>query len=362
MHFVFTAPRYHTNQRFAVKALLDAGHRVTFVALRREHSEVYDELEPVVLGETTVAPWLRGSEWVWPPPFAFWKLMRELKPDLVVSRDPYTAFGWLSFAAAGMGRAKVVLYDQYPMYRYVSRKRVFVNSLVARLARGEWVTPVLGWPETHPKPLRPLRYVPFVMESQTPPESKRWFKSGVVNILSVGKFQARKNHDMFIEAVARLSERYAVRATIIGDCTTDERRREFTRVQELKEALGLGESVRIKTNLPYHDVQVQYASHDLFVLPSVNESAAVSHLEAMAHSLPVICSDSNGTRCYIRHGEYGYVFRSEDAAHLEDCIENIIANRARLVKMGERSHDLVVTEHSPSEYVRAMLEIGRGGR
>ncbi len=360
MHFVFTAPRYHTNQRFAVKALQDAGHRVSFVVLRRGSSEVYDELEPIVLGERMVAPWLHGSEWIWPPPLAFWKLMRELRPDLVVSRNPYTAFGWLGFATARLGRARFVLYDQYPMYRYVSRKRTFVNSLVARMARGNWITPVLGRPEEFTKPSIPLRYVPFVMESQTPPESKQWFGSGVVSILSIGKFQARKNHDMFLEAIARLSRRYALRATIIGECTTDERRREFTRVQEIQEALGLGGTVRIMTNLPYHDVQAQYASHDLFVLPSVNEPAAVSHLEAMAHSLPVICSDSNGTRCYIRHGENGYVFRSGDAAHLEDCMEKIIGDRTRLVQMGEKSHDLVVMEHTPARYVEAMLEIARG--
>ena len=35
LRFVFTAPRYHTNQHYAVKALLDAGHEVSFLALRR---------------------------------------------------------------------------------------------------------------------------------------------------------------------------------------------------------------------------------------------------------------------------------------------------------------------------------------
>ena len=33
MHFVFTAPRFHTNQHFPAKALLDAGHQVTFLVL-----------------------------------------------------------------------------------------------------------------------------------------------------------------------------------------------------------------------------------------------------------------------------------------------------------------------------------------
>ena len=38
MHFLFTAPVYHTNQHYTVKALLDAGHEVSFLALVSEHS------------------------------------------------------------------------------------------------------------------------------------------------------------------------------------------------------------------------------------------------------------------------------------------------------------------------------------
>ena len=50
MRFVFTAPRFHTNQRYAFKALLDAGHEITALVLRRGQSEAYDVLEPRVLG------------------------------------------------------------------------------------------------------------------------------------------------------------------------------------------------------------------------------------------------------------------------------------------------------------------------
>ncbi len=41
MHFVYTAPRYHTNQHFSVKALIDSGHRVSFLALTRGQSKEY---------------------------------------------------------------------------------------------------------------------------------------------------------------------------------------------------------------------------------------------------------------------------------------------------------------------------------
>ena len=360
MHFLFTAPRYHTNQRFAVKALLDAGHRVSFVSLRRQHSEAYDELEPIVLGETRLLPWLPGGERICSPLSAFWKLVRKLRPDVVVARDPYSAYWLVSVAVGRLAGAKVVYYSQYRMHRQLARWKAAVNSVAAGLAGAKWITPVLGSPERYPPAFGALRYVPFVMEPQTRPERRRWFRCGAVNIMTVGKFYRRKNHVLFLEAIARLAESHSVRATIIGECTTDENRRELTRVREIHAALGLGDRVRIKTNLSYHDVQREYAAHDLFVLPSNDEPAAVSHLEAMSHSLPVICSDSNGTRCYIRHGENGYVFRTGDGQNLQERMESIIADRDRLVEMGERSHALVLSEHSPAKYVETMLAIARG--
>ena len=39
LSFLFTAPRFHTNEHYAVKALLEAGHEVAFFALRRGGSK-----------------------------------------------------------------------------------------------------------------------------------------------------------------------------------------------------------------------------------------------------------------------------------------------------------------------------------
>ena len=109
-------------------------------------------------------------------------------------------------------------------------------------------------------------------------------------------------------------------------------------------------------------MQREYELHDLFVLASRKDAASVSLLEAMAHSLPVICSDGNGTQCYIRPGENGYVFGRDDVDGLVAAMEQIVKDRERLKAMGRRSYELVVSEHAPSRYVEAILEIaGQGG-
>ena len=357
MHFLFTAPRYHTNQHFAVKALLDAGHQVSFLALTSRLSEVYDALEPTIVGRSSVMHTFRIRV---PPLFRFWKLMWRLKPDVVVVRDPNTAYGLLSVATAKLMRHTVVLYSQTLMHRKLKWWERFARSFPAWLARAKWITPLLGSPNEYMPAFGRLRYVPFVMEPRTSPGDKKSFHDGAVGVICIAKFMRRKNHHLFIQAIAKLAERHHIRATIIGECTIEENVELLLEVQELASSTGIDKLVDIKLNLPYSEVQEEYSKHDLFVLPSRNEPAAVSPLEAMSHSLPVICSDTNGTQCYIRPGENGYVFRTDDLDHLVECMERIISDRARLVEMGARSYELVASEHSPAKYVEKMVAIANG--
>lgn len=347
LRFLFTAPRYHTNQHFAVKALLDAGHEVSFLTLRRGQSEVYDALHPIVLGKLFV--------------FGLWRQMRSLKPDVVIVRNPHSTYGRLSAIVAKIVGASVIFYNQRPLHRRLKRwKQRLIRLFPTWAARIKWMTPVLGSPDQHPPAFETLRYVPFVMEPQTAPEQKRWFQGGTVNILCIGKFQRRKNHRLFLQAVAHLSKGYRMRATIIGECTTVEHQHVLAELREYRANLGLNDRVCFRVNLPFADVQREYPRHDLFVLPSRDEQAAVSILEAMAHTLPVICSDSNGTKCYIRPGENGFVFRTDDINDLVKCMERIISDRNQLAEMGARSYQLVVSEHAPEKYVRTILAIAGG--
>ena len=370
MRFVFTAPRYHTNQHFAAKALLDAGHEVSFLVLRQGQSEYYEAVVPTVLGESVWSRLLRklslrlrrsGSDSVGglPPVWKTWRKIRHLRPDAVVVRDPSSAFGLLSIGTAKLLRRAVIYYTQTPVYRELPRRKRWMRSFPAWLARAKWITPVLGSPDRFSKAVDALRYVPFVMEPRTHPSDKRWFAGGFINLLCIGKFEPRKNHRLLLAAVAALRRRYPICLTLIGECTTTDHREELSQVLRAVESLGVSDIVRIRQNLTYPQVQLEFASHDAFILPSRDEPAAVSHLEAMAHSLPVICSESNGTACYIRPGENGYVFRTDDFEQLVEEVELLIRDRKRLVEMGARSYELVVSEHSPERFVERLLSIVR---
>ena len=380
MRIVYTAPRYHTNQHFAVKALIEAGHEVSFLALARGQSEEYSALSPTVLGYSHAYDLMRrllgkltGKDFVGipsgggipaggiPPIPKFLNEIRKLRPTVMVVRDPSSTYGRLSILAAILNRAGLVLYTQDSISRLTRNPPRTLRFLErSKLSPGfTWMTPVSD-PASDKAALPSLNrtfYVPFVIEPQTAPLDKRWFDGDAINILAIGKFQLRKNHGLFLKVVAKLSKRHHIRSTIIGECSTLDHRKALSDVERWSESLGIRDKVEIKTNLPFSQVQQEYRKHDVFVLTSSDEPAAVSPLEAMSHSLPVVCSDSNGTMCYIRQGENGFVFRTDDANDLEMCLERILTDRKRLMQMGRRSHELVVSEHSPERYVRSLMNI-----
>ena len=120
---------------------------------------------------------------------------------------------------------------------------------------------------------------------------------------------------------------------------------------------GLQTLVELKRDLPREEVFELYRKSDLFVLPSSDEPAAVSHLEAMAFSLPVISGDDNGTADYIENGVNGYIFRDQDAEDLYQKIAEIIEKTENIPKMGAKSYELVLKNHQFSLYKKTILEI-----
>jgi glycosyltransferase involved in cell wall biosynthesis len=378
MHFLYTGPRYHTNQHFPVKALLDAGHDVSFLALTCGQSEEYSALTPTVLGFSPlydmylrVIGLCRGKDLVGTPPeggsrvngmppiVKFWREVRRRRPSVVIIRDPFKPYGRLAIAVAALTGTRSILYTQQPMHgpRGFRRRRKPLTLLIIRTAKSPWMTPVLGLADRYAAAKR-CHYVPFVIEPQTHPRDKAWFKDDAFNILAIGKFQSRKNHRMFLDVIKLLSTRYPIRATIIGECSTSDHQSELENIKQHGHRLGIASRVEFKVNLSFSEVQSQIQQHDVFVLASRNDQVGVSLLEAMSHSLPVICSDSSGAQSYVRPGENGFVFRTDDTDHLSVCLDQILGDRDQLIQMGTRSYRLIETEHQPKRYVEALVAWG----
>ena len=119
----------------------------------------------------------------------------------------------------------------------------------------------------------------------------------------------------------------------------------------------LEEHVTLYVNLRREDVFSLYQQADVYVLPSTGEFASVSQLEAMACSLPVICSDTNGTGCYVKNGENGFLFADNNLEDLKEKVSMLIGKRENIIRMGRNSYNAVVTKYSFENYKKNVLHI-----
>lgn len=83
---------------------------------------------------------------------------------------------------------------------------------------------------------------------------------------------------------------------------------------------------RVKLNyfgeIPQSDLSNVYENIDLLLFPTkFEESLGLTPLEAMAHSVPVIGSDSGAVGEYIQHGKNGYLIPVDDSVKLRESIE-----------------------------------------
>ena len=115
---------------------------------------------------------------------------------------------------------------------------------------------------------------------------RRWGIPTAGYILFVGGADPRKNHRVFLQAVAhRRSELGGRVILLVGDAEHPEGSYRAT-----AQALGLEQHVRYTGRLDREDLRRLYASADLFVFPSRYEGFGMPVLEAMACGAPTITS------------------------------------------------------------------------
>jgi len=177
--------------------------------------------------------------------------------------------------------------------------------------------------------------------TESPPEKPPVFE-GRPTVLFVGRLQKRKRIDHLLRACAALPEALQPRLWVIGEGPA---RAEFQ---------GLAESIYPLAEFPgaMHGEALRsyFRSADLFVLPGTGGLAVQ---EAMAHGLPVIVAEGDGTQEDLVRPGNGWSIPSDDLAALQEALRQALSDPARLRRMGRESFRMVAEEIN----LEAMVEV-----
>lgn len=377
MRVLYVAPRFHTNQIPIVRGWLRNGHQVMFISQFAGKGEDYADLRPVVLGYSGLFDlcmflhkWLichgRRSEKQefdirikagFPPLLKMARIIRTFRPDLVIMRER-SLYNIPVYLICRLSHIKSILYNQSPLWDHKERDKGLGHRLLISLLPKQRMTPVYGNPhaENNVK-MKNSYFVPFAAEPYRERTADSYCADGVVRLLCIGRYEERKRLFMLVDAVRDFLAGGAATLMIAGEAVDEEQSAYYKKLQDYVEANGFQQCVKLERNLSREQVFEAYCKADVFVLPSTRERASIAQLEAMSCSLPVICSDTNGSACYVENGINGYLFRDDDVDDLREKIACPVNKRELIPQMGQAGYRMVKEQYSFDQYYEAIQAI-----
>ena len=182
----------------------------------------------------------------------------------------------------------------------------------------------------------------------------------IIEIFEVGKYETRKNHKLLIEVLKELKSKYKFHLSIAGECASHFQQKYYEELVSYIKENEMEDMVTLYKNLTKEEMDIRYKESDLFIIPSTKEPASISQLEAMAYSLPIICSEKNGTACYVENEKNGYLFKDNDFDSLKQVVEKIISNKNNMKNMGREGYKLILERYQFSSYYKGIVNIIQG--
>lgn len=149
------------------------------------------------------------------------------------------------------------------------------------------------------------------------------------------RITSRKGLNYLIEAVAMLEKKYPqILLKIIGDGI------ERKNLEMQIDKLGVKNNVFFAGIVKHNEVNKYCQEADVFVLPSLNEGMSNAMLEALASGLPIIATDTGGSKELIREGVNGFMIKFKDSNDIAEKLERLIVDPELAKKMGAESRKI----------------------
>lgn len=332
MRILFVAPRFHTNQIDIVKILKKNNHKVFYLTKNKSLIEDYTDLTPFIMPKSKISLilenilfFLKDKNFLYLASVVyFYKFINKNNIDTVVLRIHNRLNLYVLSIVLLFLKKKILYYDQGNLNLDFLNTKTFLNLLkkiefYSRLFifKACWYTPLNI---DNSNDTNKLFYIPFAISLK----NHKNIHSKTFNILSIGKFQKRKNHLLLLKSVKILSQNYNIKLTIIGECTNQEHEKNYKTLLKFIKEYKLSDSIDLFINIPHINIDNYYRKNNIFILPAYNEPASISILEAMSYGLPVICSDSCGTQSYINNQKSGLIFKTNNLVSLTESISYLL--------------------------------------
>jgi glycosyltransferase involved in cell wall biosynthesis len=180
--------------------------------------------------------------------------------------------------------------------------------------------------------------------SQPPRRSKK--SANQLTTLFVGRLQKRKQIDTLLRACAGLPNNQQPRLQVVGDGPI--------RSELQKTASNLYPKTEFLGQRFGKELEQVFDNADLFVLPG---TGGLAIQQAMAHGLPVIAAEGDGSQEDMVTADNGWLIRTDDVDALLGAITDATSDIDRLRKMGEKSFELVQNRFNLEIMVDAFVDV-----
>lgn len=378
MKILYVAPRFHTNQHTITKYLVEEGHEVLFLVARKEFTEdytyltpvlcepskIYDRIEKKKFPQSSVAQenfrigfFVPSSKWIK-------KTIKEFSPDIFITRERSLCSFVAIRCARKCGVKCRILYTQSPLFR--PKRRLFKSLLVHLydfLAPVKaFMTPcevkVVGQDMKQLVKNKNWVFIPHVSETKPFVDGRTYMKDGYINIIDIGKYRPYKNHYVLVDALALLSkdELSKLRVTILGQCVKKEEEDYFEDLQKYVVNKKLDGVITLRKNTPYKEMVNEYMANDVLILTSKKEECTVTMADSLSYGLLTISTDHNGSASYIDK-DSGYIFKTCNPESLAGILKEICNHPEKVKEMGTHARQAFLANYTPEAYWRKIMEI-----
>lgn len=296
-----------------------------------------------------------------------WRLLRELSPALVHTRNLSALEAQFVAAAAGVscrihgehGRDVFDLHGKSRKYNLLRRAaRPLVRRYIA-LSRDlqQWLEATVGVPPTRITQIYngvdSVRFYPRVA-GQARMGPVGFIPAHALVIGSVGRMAGVKDFPALVRAFIQLVEsepaaRDRLRLVIIGEGAARQ------------ECLGLLQAAKLQDLawLPGERADMTEIMHtfDVFVLPSLGEGISNTILEAMASGLPVVATRVGGNPELVQEGITGKLVTPGDATDIARALREYWHDNASISRHGQAARTVIEARFTMQAMVDGYLSV-----